>query len=185
MQHENRDRPRYKPAISDSRNHPSYIQTTPKLQVSMYARALSFTINWPRTRSHRTSFLFRATCDGKRQPSTSTTFSKTGNKKRLAISHEYKNTAIQQNRQYPATALLRQGICATLPITRNRNQLVSVAHQCPYMEPLVRFRSQNPIKTAVSEIYGDGRNTIQWRTCECLWDNSDLIDPSSQSGEVR
>ena len=45
----------------------------------------------------------------------------------------------------------------------------------------------NPTQAAVNEILNtdNGRNTIEWQTCQCIWDSSQLISSDASQNEVR
>jgi hypothetical protein len=49
------------------------------------------------------------------------------------------------------------------------------------------FLSSDPRQAAVSWILenDNGRNTINWQTCECIWDSSNLVNPNAAEDEVR
>ncbi len=47
--------------------------------------------------------------------------------------------------------------------------------------------SSDPRQAAISWILENdrGRNTIDWQTCACIWDSSNLVDPNAAEDEVR
>ena len=49
------------------------------------------------------------------------------------------------------------------------------------------FLSSDPLQAAVTRILDNdnGRNTIDWQTCECIWDSSHLINSNASENEVR
>jgi len=49
------------------------------------------------------------------------------------------------------------------------------------------FPSSDPLQAAVTRILENdhGRNTIDWQTCECIWDSSNLVNPNAAGNEVR
>jgi hypothetical protein len=49
------------------------------------------------------------------------------------------------------------------------------------------LRSSDPRQAAISWILENdrGRNTIDWQTCACIWDSSNLVDPNAAEDEVR
>ena len=48
------------------------------------------------------------------------------------------------------------------------------------------FVFSNPWKAAVDHLLdtASGRNSINWQTCQCIWDSTEIIDPGASADEV-